>query len=659
VSTYQQPIPARGTPLSRLRLTILCLVSFAGIPLGLASASTDPSPKDKASAELVIKAKEAFLKGRLPELERLTARSQGTLLAAWPDYWRLRILLGTPSVDAADMRRQVQGFLSRHGQHPLAENAQRDWVHALVVKNLWDDAERALKTIPDTLVSPGLMCARGRLGLLNAENRDQLQQMLMSLPIGQETSDACIGLVDQLVRQGQVSMGYLRQRIRWAAQIGSDSSHDDLIDILKADRLLVETGGRGLDPLKSETQLGRILKTSRIDSQGAFVSLKRHGKELNEEQLDYARFAVGAALWRRSHPEAWPLMREGWASLAQQPDEILQIAAREAIRRSAWTALSQVIAAMRPATRAEPAWQYWQAVVFREQRTPEKADPLLRGLRDGFGFYGVLARELMGEPTIIPASAAIQLSDNDRQRLDRDPGMRRSYALVRAGLRGEAVAEWSAAMRGRTDTQLLQAALHAKQAGFYDRMIAAADRTRESHDFTLRFPTPFQDKVIPAAKERALDPWWVLGLIRQESRFIADIKSSVGASGLMQIMPATGKMLAKNVGLKPSAIRLTDVETNIRLGTTYMRQLHDRFGGSALLASAAYNAGPSRAISWRAALPRRIEGAAFAESIPFPETRDYVKHVLTNAVLYHAVHNGGKAPSLKQLLGDVMPGEPS
>lgn len=230
---------------------------------------------------------------------------------------------------------------------------------------------------------------------------------------------------------------------------------------------------------------------------------------------------------------------------------------------------------------------------------------------------------------------------------------------MRAGLRGEAVAEWSAAMRGRTDAELIQAALHAKQAGFYDRMIAAADRTRESHDFSLRFPTPFKDKVVSAAKERALDPWWVLGLIRQESRFIPDIKSSVGAAGLMQIMPATGKMLAKNVGLKPGAIRLTDVDTNVRLGTTYMRQLHDRFGGSALLASAAYNAGPSRAVSWRAALPRRIEGAAFAESIPFPETRDYVKHVLTNAVLYHAVHNGGKAPSLKQLLGDVIPGEPS
>jgi soluble lytic murein transglycosylase len=123
-------------------------------------------------------------------------------------------------------------------------------------------------------------------------------------------------------------------------------------------------------------------------------------------------------------------------------------------------------------------------------------------------------------------------------------------------------------------------------------------------------------------------------------------------------MPATGKMLAKSVGMKTGGgLRLADVNTNVKLGTTYMRQLHDRFGGSALLASAAYNAGPSRAVSWRAALPKTIDGAAFAESIPFPETRDYVKRVLTNAVLYHAVHNGGTVPSLRELLGRVNPNE--
>ncbi|NBW00888.1 MAG: hypothetical protein EBR85_04105 [Betaproteobacteria bacterium] len=267
---------------------------------------------------------------------------------------------------------------------------------------------------------------------------------------------------------------------------------------------------------------------------------------------------------------------------------------------------------------------------------------------------------MLGASVRLPARPEITLSAEDQKKLDRDSGIQRSYALVRAGMRAEAVLEWGAAMRHRSDAELIRAAEHARKAGFYDRMIAAADRTQQEHDFSLRYPTPFKDKVLSAAQQRSLDPWWVLGLIRQESRFIPDIKSSVGATGLMQIMPATGKMLAKEVGLgNARPLMLADVELNVKLGTTYMRQLQDRFGGSALLASAAYNAGPSRAVNWRAALPRRIDGAAFAESIPFAETRDYVKRVLANAVLYHAVHNGGSVPSLRRLLGDVAPAESS
>jgi soluble lytic murein transglycosylase len=320
----------------------------------------------------------------------------------------------------------------------------------------------------------------------------------------------------------------------------------------------------------------------------------------------------------------------------------------------------EIIAAMRSPMRNEATWQYWRAMALMQAQQREQAEEILRDLRDEFGFYGLLAQELLGTAVRLPARLEVSLTAEDQKKLDRDPAIQRSYALVRAGMRAEAVLEWGAAMRQRSDAELIRAAEHARRAGFYDRMIAAADRTHQEHDFSLRYPALFKEKVLSAAQQKSLDPWWVLGLIRQESRFIPDIKSSVGATGLMQIMPATGKMLAKEVGLGSTRpLALTDVELNVNLGTTYLRQLQDRFGGSALLASAAYNAGPSRAVNWRAALPRRIDGAAFAESIPFPETRDYVKRVLANAVLYHAVHNGGAVPSLRRLLGDVAPAESS
>lgn len=633
-----------------------------GVLTAGAQANTKQTQGSKASQEdqpaaLIVQAKEAFQKGRLPELERLMARSQSHLLAAWPDYWRLKLVLGVPSSDATAMRSHLKGFLARHSAHPLAENAQRDLINALISKSLWADVASALESLPENIQGPQIDCARAKLGMpaLNPQLKDM---PIATLAVGNEVFDACLALIDDLARNEKVAAGYLRQRLRWVAQNGGDSSLEKMQSIFREHAKAHELGARGPDPLRTETALARMLKTAYNDSLSGLAAFNKQHRDLTPEQHQYASFAVGAALWRRSHTDSWRLMLEGWQSMPLQPESALQVAAREAIRRADWPRLLEVIAAFREPTRVEPTWQYWKAIALRETKQKSLAEGILRDLRDDYGFYGVLARELTGNATRIPAAAPIALTPADEQRLDADAGMQRSYALVRAGMRGEAVMEWSAAMRGRSDAELIRAALHARKAGFYDRMIAAADRTQREHDFSLRFPAPFKETVIPAAKEKSLDPWWVLGLIRQESRFVPHVKSSVGATGLMQIMPATGKMLAKNAGMKPgNKFQLADVDTNVKLGTTYMRQLQDRFGGSALLASAAYNAGPSRALSWRSALPSRIDGAAFAESIPFPETRDYVKRVLTNAVLYHAVHNGGTVPSLKQLLGEVVPNE--
>ena len=638
-----------------VQLAVCCFAVL--VDASLAHATADRGASEKATAEKnpaapIVQAKAAFEKGKIPELERIISRHKNHLLAVWPDYWRLKLLLSIPSMDAREMREHTQGFVSRHPEHPLVESAQRDLINALVKRDLWAEAGEVILQLNVTMSGPQIQCTKGRLGLLPAPTP------LAQLVIGNEALDTCLGLIDTLATREEITAGYLRQRFRWAAQSSQDSQYNKMAEIFRRHAKAHELGARGPDPLKTELTLGQILRLTRNDSLASQEHFRRHQKELTLEQHDYAAFAVGAALWRRSHPNAWPLMLEGWKSLSQQPDANLQNAAREAIRRNDWARLTTIVAAMSESARAEPTWQYWRAIALKETESADLAREILTGLQDDFGFYGVLARELTGSPVRLPPNSNVKLTANDRQRLDRDQGMERSYALLRAGLRAEAVQEWSAAMRNRSDAELIQAALHARDAGFFDRAIAAADRTRTQHDFHLRFPTPYKDTVLPAAKQAALDPWWVLGLIRQESRFISDIRSSVGASGLMQIMPATGSMLAKNIGMKNTRqLKLTDVNLNVRLGTTYMRQLQDRFGGSALLASAAYNAGPSRAQSWRSALPKKIEGAAFAESIPFPETRDYVKRVLTNAVLYNALHNGGSVPSLRQLLGEVVPGE--
>src|SRR5690606_14419542 len=174
-------------------------------------------------------------------------------------------------------------------------------------------------------------------------------------------------------------------------------------------------------------------------------------------------------------------------------------------------------------------------------------------------------------------------------------------------------------------------------------------------DVSQRFIAPFEGRVSEKAKEIGLDAAWVYGLIRQESRFITNARSRVGASGLMQLMPATAKWVAGKIGMKdfkPSSVN--DFDTNTILGTRYLDMVLRDLGGSQVLASAGYNAGPGRPVRWRATLPGPVEGAIFAETIPFTETRLYVKHVLSNAV-YYATLFTGEPHSLKERLGTISP----
>jgi soluble lytic murein transglycosylase len=232
-----------------------------------------------------------------------------------------------------------------------------------------------------------------------------------------------------------------------------------------------------------------------------------------------------------------------------------------------------------------------------------------------------------------------------------NPGLQRALALLRLDQRTEGVREWNWALRGMDDAELLAAAEVARRAEMWDRAISAADRTIGMHDFNVRFLAPYRSVFTEQARAQGLEEPYVLGLVRQESRFIPNAKSVAGASGLMQLMPRTARWVARQIGMKDYApSRVTDVDVNIALGTSYLKYVLDELDGSPVLAAAAYNAGPGRARRWKADRP--LEGAIYAETIPFSETRDYVKKVLSNTVYYAALY-GGDAKSLKSRLGTV------
>jgi soluble lytic murein transglycosylase len=307
---------------------------------------------------------------------------------------------------------------------------------------------------------------------------------------------------------------------------------------------------------------------------------------------------------------------------------------------------------MTPKQQKEGAWRYWKARAWKVLGRDSDAEALFVELSREYNFYGQLAAEELGAA---PASGLLSVSYLptvlEIESMEAQPSMQRTLALYRMGLREEAAKEWSLAVRKLDDKQLLVASEIASRHEMYDRSINAADRTLMLHDFNLRYPAPYRENLQARIQENNLDEAWVYGLMRQESRFVTQAKSSVGAAGLMQVMPATARWIARRLGMKDYRKELiSQLDTNLKLGTYYMKNVLSTFKNNPVLASAAYNAGPGRARQWLAA--NSLEGAIYVECIPFDETRDYVKKVMSNTV-YYAKLFGQSAPSLKQRLGTI------
>ena len=334
-------------------------------------------------------------------------------------------------------------------------------------------------------------------------------------------------------------------------------------------------------------------------------------------------------------------------------------AARSALRAGRngdrWALALRAIHSMSESEQSDPTWVYWRARALSATAASgdvgdaqrEQARELFASIAEPLTFYGKLAAEELGFVPELPSLAPTP-SDADRAQARANPGLSRALQLIVLGLRSEGVREWNFSLRGMSERELFAAADWACERAVWDRCINTSDRTREDIDLAQRYPTPFRDIVTARSQEIGLDPAYVYGLIRQESRFISDARSAVGASGLMQLMPNTARWIARKLALEYKPEQIVDPTVNVKLGTGYLKMVLEDFGGSQAMAAAAYNAGPSRPRRWREGAT--VEPAVWAENIPFNETRDYVKKVLSNAAVYASLING-RTVSLKSWLG--------
>lgn len=631
-----------------------------------AAALAQTTAGDRALLDM----REAARRGDLPRLQALLPATRGHVLEPLAVYWDARARLA--SAPATDTRAALDRLAGTYWEDRL----RADWLAQLGLARDWTTFadqwpryrmgdERALRcyaALADT--------AAGRLAPEAAAERvaaDWLAQ--------READDGCSTAARSLLEQGALKPATAWLRARLAIESGRTPVAAQAVGLLNPDWApMVETiaanPARYLDekvtairPRTKELVTLAIIRLAASDPAAAAAELDhlRWRTQLTAEERSWAWGAIGKRAAQRLMPEAGEWFAR--ADPRHLGDDHLAWKVRAALRAQDWATVRDTIAAMRPAQAADPTWVYWRARAVASLQQPDaatavaQARALYESIASPHGFYEQLALEALGQPVTTPPAPA-PLTREEIAAAERDPGLQRALAAIRLGLRTEGVREWNYTVAlhtpgGLGERELLAAADLACRQQLWDRCINTSLRTRQQIDVAQRFPLPYRDAVLERTRAIGLDPAYVYGLIRQESRFIADARSGVGAAGLMQVMPATARWTARKIGLsdfRPQQI--TERDTNIQIGTAYLKFALDDFEGSLPLAAAAYNAGPSRARQWRqgATLP----GEIWAETIPFEETRDYVKRVLANTTQYAALITG-RPQSLRERLGTVGP----
>lgn len=340
------------------------------------------------------------------------------------------------------------------------------------------------------------------------------------------------------------------------------------------------------------------------------------------------------ALWtaRDGLPGAYELLTS--LPRAEQDDEVMRWRARTSLRNEQWNDLLDDIALMTTDERNSEQWRYWRGIALARSGDAVAARTVLDQLAEQRSYYGFLAADELdteyrfAHDTLVADEAMIHTLAGRTELI-------RAHELFLVGLDGRGRSEWDAAIAYFTPEERTQAAILAARWGWHSRAISTAASIGHFDDLTLRYPLPFRQTFEQHSTAASIPATWAFGVARSESLFMRDVRSSAGAIGLMQLMPATGRKVARQIKLPYTGLdTLTDPHKNIRLGTSYLGDMAARYAGNRVLATAAYNAGPHRVDRW---LPDSgaVDARTWIENIPFNETRKYVRRVMAAETIFH------------------------
>ena len=529
---------------------------------------------------------------RLKEDKRLHRRLLGAIkdrsveLSRWQDYKRASVGENVPVHPCDDL---LAGF--KNGSPKRFNKASRD---------LWTDVDRhtkncdvafssLLSAVPDV---PTAALWRRTVALIVRGKLDAARQLLKYFNR----------------RDGRIVRAWIDSSDQPEELLPSAAMRGDSIHHREIATLLLRRWAR--KDLLAATEFWR-------------TGAKRFGFSDDSIQQTLAKYAVLSA--KRGMPEAKSLL----ASVVANRD-VRFWRVRLALRDRDWKRCVARLDELTDKEQSEARWQYWRARCVEAQGFQADATRIYKSIAGEFEYYGFLAADKLRQDYRIETTAPL-VDEAELQQLKKSPAIAKAVEYFLVDLPWEGRREWNRAMKSSSKARFLAAAYLAESVGWHDRALDAANTAGESGVLSLMFPAAHQSHVREMANRFSVPREFVYGVMRQESRFISDIKSSAGAVGLMQLMPATAKQMGKSLGVKAPAWRLIESELNIQLGTSYLNHVLGRFDNNIALAAAAYNAGPSRVKKWIADRPDSID--LWLETIPFDETRAYVQAVLFNTVV--------------------------
>ena len=603
-------------------------LSLSLITAAVLSACATQNTPTASKTETVVQPKSTSIPSR-------RADSESKVLSDYSQY--------QSAIDAAKRGDDawVQQFLSQASDSAMAENVRNEWLKTLGARGQWDLFRQEFSKLNAAGVAQEVQCYAD-LSSGNYSKAAELVRVTGKLPAG------CTRLVESAAASGRLNTNDAWRRVRGLL---SNSQTTDARNLAAALGSPFEGGAQGA----TEYSLLSVIGKDARKSASAAATLSDMESGLSHEQRSFAWGVLGH-YHAQSQNMPTALSYYGRVSDRKQlTDEQLEWYARAALRLQRWDELASVIQHMPEKLQKDPTWQYWLGRSFAAQGKSSQAKEMYeKAAASGRNFYAVLAGEELGR-RINTRNNVSDADARDVRRMSEDGAIKRALVLFKnsqsngdSKMRRQAQAEWRFATRDFNEDNLLTAAQVAFDNQFYDMAINSADRTNHKLNYKLRYLYPFKDLTVRYAAQAGVDPAWVYGLIRQESRFVMGAQSSVGAQGLMQVMPATAREIAGKIGMSSS--ELYTMDGNIRMGTWYMADAKRRLQNNEVMATAGYNAGPGRARNWQASSP--LEGAIYAETIPFTETRDYVKKVMTNATYYASLFNEPQT-SLKQRMGTV------